>query len=155
GGTSAPLILSLTGIVSTAASGTPSNAALPSANPGQAITLTGAGLSTSTGVIMTYTGSDGVVRTIFVTPSLAAADGTSATLIVPPYFNGVTTLSVLGSSATQTLQIVPTLTGYSINSTNSLRLFGTGLQEGSAGNTVTYTFAGGGVSDTSAGTGPD
>jgi len=48
---------------------------LASANPGQAVTLTGSGLSTSTGVIMTYTGSDGIVRTVLVNPTAAAANG--------------------------------------------------------------------------------
>ena len=42
-------------------SGTPANALVASANPGQAVTLTGTGLSTSMVVIMSYTGSDGVV----------------------------------------------------------------------------------------------
>ena len=155
GGTSAPLVLPLTSVVGVAMSGTPANAALPSANPGQAITLTGTGLSTSTAVIMSYTGSDGVVRTVFVNPSTAKADGTSATMIVPAYLNGITTLSVLGSSTSLPLQIVPTLSSYYINGTNSLRLYGTGLQEGSAVNTVTYNFAGATLSDTSAGSGPD
>ncbi|HSV15380.1 MAG TPA: hypothetical protein VLI90_14060, partial [Tepidisphaeraceae bacterium] len=145
----------LSGIAGAALSGTPTNAALPSANPGQAITLTGAGLSTSTGIIGTYTGSDGIVRSVLLRATTASADGTIATLIVPNYFNGVTTLSVLGSSASQTLQIVPTLTSYNVNSVNSLNLYGTGLQEGSATNTVTYNFAGGSVSDTAANSGPD
>ena len=50
---------------------------------------------------------------------------------------------------------MPTLASYSVDGTNTLRLFGSGLQEGSAGNTVTYNFAGGSVSDTSGTAGPD
>src|SRR5262249_19343154 len=64
GGVSAPVTLTatLTLANATATSGTPANAALPSANPGQTITLTGSGLTTSTGVIGSYTGNDGIVR---------------------------------------------------------------------------------------------
>ena len=148
GGTSTPLSFGLTGITSAALSGTPANASVASANPGQAITLAGHGLTTSSDIFLNYLGSDGVQRTVLLNPAAAAANGTTATLIVPPYANGVTTLSVLGSSTSQTLQIVPTLTSYSVDGTNTLRLFGTGLQEGSASNTVTYNFAGGSVSDT-------
>ena len=92
---------------------------------------------------------------MLLSPSAATADGTSATFIVPNYANGVATLSVLGSSTVLTLQIVPTLTSYSIDGTNTLRLFGTGLQEGSASNAVTYNFAGGSVTDTAGTAGPD
>ena len=155
GGTSLPLTLALSGITGTALSGTPANASIASANPGQAVTLTGSGLSTSTGIIASYTNSGGTVSTVLLSPATAALNGTSATLIVPNYFNGVTTLSVLGSSSAPTLQIVPVLSGYSVDGTDTLRLYGLGLQEGSAANTVTYNFAGGSISDTSGSGGPD
>ena len=157
GGVSAPITLTatLTPANATATSGTPANAALPSANPGQTITITGNGLTTATGVIGFYTGSDGTVRYVLMNPATAAADGTSATLVVPSYFNGVTQLGVIGAANPMTLQIVPKLTSYAVDGTDTLRLFGTGLQEGSAGNTVTYNFAGGTVSDTTANSGPD
>ena len=155
GGTSAALSVPLTGIVSTAMSGTPANGAIPSANPGQAITVTGSGLSLSTPAMMNYTGSDGVVRTVMFYPSFAKDDGSAATFVVPAYANGITTLSMLGSSTVLPLQIVPTLSSYYVNSVGSLRLYGTGLQEGSANNTVTYNFTGGSVSDTAANSGPD
>ena len=157
GGTSTQLTAALTLTVAnaTATSGTPANPALPSANPGQTITLTGTALSTGTGVIMSYTDNGGTVRTILLTPTTAAADGTSATFAVPSYANGVTKLSILGASTSVTLQIVPVVTSAHVNGTNAIQFFGTGFQEGSAGNTVSYNFAGASVTDTAANTGPD
>ena len=157
GGTSAAVTLTATLTVAnaTATSGTPANAALPSANPSQTITLTGTGLTTATVIIGSYTGSDGVVRFVLMNPATAAGDGTSATLVVPSYFNGVTQLGVIGAANPITLQIVPVLTSAQIIGTDSIRLFGRGLQEGSVVNTVSYNFAGGTTTDTSAGAGPD
>src|SRR6185437_4698170 len=121
---------------------------LPSAVPGQTITLTGTGLTTSTSVIGSYTGSDGTVRFLLMNPTTAAADGTSATLVVPSYFNGVTQLAVLGAANPVTLQVVPVVTSTKVDGTNTLRIFGQGFQEGSAGNSVSYNFAGGSATDT-------
>src|SRR6185312_9447609 len=147
--------LTLTVANATATSGTPANAALPSANPSQTITLTGTNLTTSSGIFGSYTGSDGGVRTVLLNPATAAGDGTSATLVVPSYFDGVTQLSMLGAPNPVTLQVVPTVTSAHTDGTNTIRLFGTGFQEGSAGNTVNYNFAGGTASDTAGNTGPD
>ena len=156
GGTSAALSTPLTGVIGVAMGGTPANAALPSANAGQAVILTGTGLTTATGMIFSYTPSGGSTTSyVLLAPSAAAANGTSATFIVPAYANGVATLSVLGSSSAQTLQIVPTLSSYFVDGTNALRLFGSGLQEGSATNPVIYNFAGGSVTDTAGNSGPD
>ena len=54
--------LALSGQPPVALSGTPAVAGQASANPGQAITLLGSGLSTSTLLIMTYTNSVGTPR---------------------------------------------------------------------------------------------
>ena len=157
GGVSAPVTLTATLTVAnaTATSGTPANAALPSANPGQTITLTGTGLTTSTGIIGSYTGSDAIVRFVLLNPATAAADGTSATLTVPSYFNGVTQLGVIGAANPVTLQVVPVVTSAHVDGTNTLRIFGQGFQEGSASNAVSYNFAGGSVTDTVGNAGPD
>jgi hypothetical protein len=155
GGTSAPLSFGLTGIVSTALSGTPANASVASANPGQAITLAGSGLSTASDILLRYLDSTGVQQTVLLNPTAAAVNGTSATLIVPDYANGVTALQMLGASGQPLLQIVPVVSGYNVNGTNTLQLFGSGFQEGSASNTVSYNFAGATVSDTSSSSGAD
>ena len=157
GGTSAPITLTATATLAnaTATSGTPANLGQPSANPGQTITLTGTGLTTSTAVIASYTGSDANVRAyVLLTPDTAAGDGTSATLAIPSYFNGVTQLGVIGANSI-TLQIVPVLTSANIINTQTIRLFGTGLKEGSTVNPVTYNFAGGITTDTIGNSGPD
>ena len=96
-----------------------------------------------------------MVRYVLMNPATAAQDGTSATLVVPSYFNGVTQIGVVGAANPSTLQIVPTLNSAHVDGTDTIRLFGTGLQEGSAVNSVSYNFAGGSATDTSAGAGPD
>src|SRR5262249_6138653 len=58
GGTSAPFSVGFTGIASVALSGTPADPTQASANPGQAITLVGSGLSSSTVVLLRTLGSD-------------------------------------------------------------------------------------------------
>ena len=150
GGTSAVFSTSLSGLVATALSGTAANPALASANPGQSVTLTGSGLSTGAALLLTYTNSNGTPTTVLVSPSTAAADGSSATLILPGYVNGIATLSWLGSSTTQTLQIVPKLTAYDVSG-STLQLFGSGLVEGAS----TYTLPGTAVVDTAVSGGPD
>ena len=51
--------VNLASIDAVAYSGTPANAALACANPGQAVTLRGSGLSTATDVLLRYTETDG------------------------------------------------------------------------------------------------
>ena len=155
GGTSAAFSATLAISSATAASGTPANAALPSANPGQTITLSGSGLTTSTPIIFSYTPSGGGVNYQILNPATAAADGTSATLVVPNYANGLTQLELLGASNPPVLQVVPVLSSFDVSSTNTLRLFGLGLQEGGGATPITYNFSGGSVSDTTSGSGPD
>ena len=157
GGTSAALTFGLTGITSVALSGTPANAAVASANSGQAVTLTGSGLSTSSDILLNYVrNSGGTARTVLLNPTAAAGDGTSATLVVPVYANGVTDLRMLGSSTHPTLlQIVPTLTSYNVDGTDTLRLFGSGFMEGSPASVTSYNFAGGTATDTVGNSGVD
>ena len=150
GGTSTAFTPTLTAVNSTALSGTPANAAIASANPGQAVTLTGTGLTIGTPVLLRYTDNAGVVRTTSVTLLSAASSGTTATLVVPTNANGVTKLQIFGSSTQPTLQIVPLLTA-STASGSAVTFTGGGFVEGAA----TYTLPGATIADTSITAGPD
>jgi|GEM_PF-187621 len=141
GGVSASFSVSLSGVTATALTGTPANAAVASANPGQAITLNGAGLSTSTDVLLRYTDYSGTLQTIKVSPIDAAADGSSATLTVPLEANGIVSLQVFGSSSQPQLQIVPVLE--STNFDGNLHLYGAGFVEGGS----QYSVGGASVMD--------
>jgi hypothetical protein len=78
-------------------------------------------------------------------PSAAAAEASSATLIVPTYANGAFSLQLFGAAAQPLLQIVPVLRGYDeYGSDDTLYLFGAGFVEGAS----TYGFAGKSVADT-------
>ncbi|MDH3461143.1 MAG: hypothetical protein OEM00_09250, partial [Burkholderiaceae bacterium] len=142
GGTSANYTVSLSNIDSVALSGTPADANEASANAGQAVTLEGVGLSTSTDVLLRWVHINGSPQTVRLSPSAAAADGTSATLLIPGYANGAFSLQIFGSSAQPLLQIVPTLSSYDVTS-NTTSLFGSGFVEGAG----TYDFAGASVDD--------
>jgi len=108
GGTSTVYPLSVSGITATAAGGTPANPNQPSANVGQAITIQGSGLDTTTDVVFQTINSSGVQSQIIVHPTLAAADGTSATVVVPQTAMTGFVRIVGDENATQTLlQIVP------------------------------------------------
>src|SRR5215471_3982005 len=139
-----------------AATGSPANPNVPSANPGQTITVQGAGLSSTTFVVMRYTDSQGAFQTTLVTLDSASGDGSSATLTVPMFVNGVylvTPLPNAGPSPGATLQIVPIITG--VISTPPMVLFGAGFQEGSTQNPVSYNAVGSSVADLSANNGPE
>ncbi|WP_374476423.1 Ig-like domain-containing protein [Zoogloea sp.] len=146
GGVSASFTSTLTGISASALSGTPADASQASANPGQAITLTGTGLSTATDVLMRYTDASGALRMVQLNPTAATQDGTSATLQVPTEANGAFRLQVFGSSAQPVLQIVPVLTHF-----NGSTLAATGLVEGAS----RYDFAGQSITDTQVNAGVD
>ncbi len=109
GGASASYSVSLSGITATALSGTPADADEASANPGQAITLNGTGLSTASGraaALRRYRRQR--CKMVQLSPIDAAADGTSATLIVPDATPMArSSLQVLGSASQPLLQIVP------------------------------------------------
>ncbi len=97
GGTSAPYQLGFLGITSTAATGTPANSSLPSANAGQVVTLNGTGLTTSTNVVYQYVDTNGNTQTLLMAPTTASSDGTSATLTLPSYADGAFAVHVFGA----------------------------------------------------------
>ena len=144
GGTSAAYSVSLSGITATALSGTPADAAQASANPGQAITLVGSGLTTASDVLLRWRNINGDAQMTQLSPTAAAADGTSATLVIPVYANGAYTLQLFGSAGQPLLQIVPKLERY--DQQDRLVLFGSGFVEGAS----TYHFAGFDAVDTPA-----
>ena len=142
GGTSAPFIASLAGISAVAASGVPADLAQASANPGQTVTLQGAGLTAASTVLLRWVDVAGVEKLSILTPSSAAPDGSSATVTVPTHANGAFRLQLFGSATQPMLQIVPTLaslaTDTSFFSADRTRLAGSGLVEGAS----TFRFAG-------------
>src|SRR5262249_20143593 len=144
GGTSASYSVNLSAISAVALSGTPADAGQASANAGQAITLSGTGLSTASAVLLRYVDVNGAVQMVKLNPSAAVADGSSATLVVPGYANGAFTLQLFGSASQPLLQIVPTLSGYDIQA--GTVLYGSGFVEGAG----SYSFAGASVADTPA-----
>jgi len=151
GGTSASFSVDLNLVDAIAVSGTPANPAQPSANAGQVLTMSGAGLSKNTDVLMRFTnssGASGTATVAVVNPSLAAVDGRRAQLTLPGAANGVISLQVLGSTSQPRVQIVPTLTSVDIQSNTTL-LFGSGLIEGAS----TYNFIGATVTDSAADSG--
>ncbi|MEY2843574.1 MAG: hypothetical protein RI920_1611, partial [Pseudomonadota bacterium] len=149
GGVSASYTASLASVTATALSGTPANAAIASANPGQVVTLNGAGLTTASDVLLRYTNYDGTPTTLKLNPATASADGTSATLLLPDEVNGVLTLQLFGSAAQPQLQIVPLLRSFDYN--GNLNLYGAGFVEGAS----TYTLAGAALADTAIAAGVD
>jgi len=147
GGTSAGFSVDLASVNATALSGTAADPTKASANAGQTITLAGTGLSTATDVLLRFTDNVGALHMVQLSPTAAAANGSSATLVLPAFVNGAFTLQVFGSASQPLLQIVPTLTSADIQS--STTLFGSGFVEGN----TTYNFAGTNVSDTATDTG--
>ncbi|MGB8166337.1 MAG: Ig-like domain-containing protein, partial [Chthoniobacteraceae bacterium] len=159
GGTSAPLEISLTSLVATATRGTPANPLLPSANPGQVITIRGIGLDATTDVVFPTIDSAGNMGQRVVRPIAVKADGTEATLVVPVDAAGAGLLGIVGdrNNSSITLQIVPFIEDVdfmsiaSDGSSAGVRLKGKGFVEG---NNSSYTFGGVTVTDNAAG-GPD
>ena len=144
GGASAAYSVSVSAIGAVALSGTPADGAQASANAGQSVTLSGVGLNTTTDVLLRFVDINGAVQMVKLSPSTAAADGSSATLIVPQYANGAFTVQVFGAAEQRLLQIVPTLTGIDVQ--DRTVLFGSGFVEGAG----SYSFAGVSVSDSAA-----
>jgi hypothetical protein len=141
GGTSANYSVNLAQVDAVALSGTPADSLEGSANAGQAITLRGSGLSTGTDVLLRYTDVSGNPNMVKLSPSAAAADGTSATLVVPLSANGAFNLQVFGSANQPLLQVVPTLSGVDVQ--DRTVLWGSGFVERGS----SYSFAGASVSD--------
>jgi hypothetical protein len=149
GGTSALYSVNLASITSVATSGTPANAGQASANAGQTIVLNGSGLATTTDVLIRYTDYQGDPAMVRVSPTSAAADGTSATLVLPGNVNGAFGLQVFGSSSQPLLQIVPTL--YAASETGTLSLAGSGFVEGG----ISFNLPGATWADTATNAGAD
>jgi len=147
GGVSASLSNSLTSVQAVAMSGTPANAGLASANPGQVVTLTGTGLSTASDILLRYTDYNGNLAMERLQPIAASADGNTATLVLPLEANGAFALQMFGSASQPVLQIVPTLSSFDENG----NVYGSGFVE--AG--TTYGFPGASITDNAAGSGPD
>ena len=126
-------------------SGTPANALVPSANPGQTIRIVGAGLNLSTEVIFPIISTTGVLSTVVLRPDLVSTDGTLAELRVPD--NAITgNIQVVGAAGTFALQIVPTLKLVEEDpATRLLRLLGGGFTEDS--NLSVNFLVGGSISD--------
>ncbi|NBX30448.1 hypothetical protein EBR04_08425, partial [bacterium] len=112
GGTSAAFAVGFTGITGSAAIGTPTDAALPSANPGGTITLHGTNLTTSTRVLLQVGSSyysSSSPGLLWATPKAVNEAGTEAIVDVP--WDAVTgDVRVLGSADSFPLQIVPVIT---------------------------------------------
>jgi hypothetical protein len=130
GGTSAPLVFDFTAIDAVALSGTPADAGEASANAGQAITIAGTGLSTTSDFIGRYLDNSGNEQLVLLNPIAVNQVGTEATLLVPEYFNGVFEIARFGSTDKHLLQIVPTVSDVGVYTTNAVRLIGSGFVEG-------------------------
>lgn len=123
------------GIVATATLGIPATGGQPSANPGQAITLLGQGLSRNTVVIFPSRDDNGLAGSRTAQVQSAGGDGRSATVTVP---DGAVTgdVTLFGSSGAVRLQIVPRLDSFSnydfapSGTSPSLQLLGHGFVEG-------------------------
>ena len=146
GGTSAPFEVGYTDLQGVALTGTAADAGQASANPSQAVTVVGTGLSTSTDLVGRYVDNGGTVRTVLLNPASVNGDGTEATLTVPNYFNGAFDLNVVGASLSALLQVVPQVTSLDVTSATNWQLQGRGFVEG---NDSVYAFAGGSATDTS------
>ena len=145
GGTSAPYGLTLTGIVAVAGSGTPANAGVASANPGQAITLHGSGLDTTSDVVFQTIDSAGNRGERVVRPAAVNGTGTQLTVVVPVDVAVTGTVGIVGdrNNAALALQIVPLLenvdfTSIAADGSNAaVTLRGKGFTEGAG----TYRLA--------------
>jgi membrane-associated phospholipid phosphatase len=109
GGTSAPLVVNVQQITATAISGIPTDPGLASANTGQLVTVTGAGLTTDTDFVLRYRDPNGVDKSLLVNPVFANVDHTMAQLVVPDVANGIFPVRTLGSTFAPQLQVVPQL----------------------------------------------
>ncbi|MCG2595890.1 hypothetical protein LZ009_24200, partial [Ramlibacter sp. XY19] len=102
------------------------------------------GLSTATDVLLRWKDVNGNPSMTRLSPTIAAADGTSATLVLPREANGAYRLQVFGSASQPLLQIVPTLDGFDVSGTQT-SLVGSGFVEGGG----SYAFQGLTLADTS------
>ena len=119
----------LSGITAGAASGTPANAGVASANTGQAITLNAAGLLASDRVVFTTIDTNGNLGEAAVTPTaIDTAAGTLTVAVPATATTGAVRLERDRSGIV--LQVVPTVTAFTANGGTSFILTGTGFTEG-------------------------
>ena len=116
------------------------------------ISITGSGLSTSTGVVAQYVDYNGNPAFELLHPFYADPAGDLADVTVPSYYNGAFALHVVGSTAAPVLQIVPEVSSAYMTAAGQAQLQGFGFEEG---NGSIYSFAGVTVVDTSVSSGPD
>jgi uncharacterized protein YjiK len=159
GGTSAAFGVTITGVVASASSGIPASNNQASAVPGQAITLKGSGLDTSTDIIFETTDNAGNRNQLIVRPSTVNAAGTELQVLVP--YNAVTgVLRVVGDTNARqlALQILPLISDVQVESVSAdgssaqVLLSGFGFVEGGDSE---YRFGDQSVLDAGVGTGPD
>ena len=158
GGTSEAFGTTFDSVIGIADSGTPADSAIPSANPGQIITLAGTDLSSTTEVVFEVIDSAGNRTEQIVRPTAVAEDGTSAEVLVP--INAFTaTIGVVGdqNNTQALLQIVPIINSVDLTSINgtsgavSVQLRGDGFVEG---NDSQYAFGGEVLTDLSTSSNP-
>ena len=143
GGASATFQIILGQVVATAASGTPANPALPSANPGQTITVQGAGFSALTSLVVPTIGANGVVGERVVRPLTVSPAGDTLTAVVPD--DALTgPIGIVGDGHTIVLQIVPVVESAALTGVQRVRVIGKGLIEG---NDTIYRFGSGIIVD--------
>ncbi len=121
----------MTGITAVAIEGTPTDAAYPSANAGQTITVVGEHLSVLDRLVIMVVNDEGAWMPLVVEPVAYAADETALTIKLP--FNiGTGYVGLLGGADRFYLQIVPHITAFAAPS-DSLpygRYSGTGFIQG-------------------------
>ena len=110
GGISTPFSFGTLSAVGTALSGTPADAAIASANPGQTVTLTGGKFDTSSYLQATYLSGGGNTAVRALYPQALAPDGSSANYQIPVDLGGVVTLSLAGAADDVPIQVVPFVT---------------------------------------------
>ena len=147
GGTSAPFSVGYTQLTSVATTGTPANAGLASANPGQTVTLTGSNFTAQTDIVAKFFDDNGTLIVQNFNPNVGSVinGGTQLQLTIPTSYNGAFALHVVGSTFAPLLQIVPVVTSVDVTSTNAVQVIGQGLVEG---NGTVYQFGNGIVTDT-------
>jgi hypothetical protein len=123
----------LTGIEAVATFGTPANPGLPSANPGQTVTITGIGLRSITNVEFPVVNASGVAGIERARVSSVNVTGTEATVVVP--LQAVTgPVTLIGATQSVELQSVPRLFGSFTNNDFvtgvNLQITGRGFIEG-------------------------
>ena len=159
GGSSEAFALSFTGLVASATTGAAADAAQASANPGQLISIQGAGLDASTDVVFQTIDSAGNRSEVVVRPTTVDASGNSAQVVVP-YNAASGTVRVVGdqNATAALLQIVPVVQSIDVTSVSAdgtsaqVTLSGLGLIEDNASE---YRFGTSSIVDGSASTGPD